>query len=101
MVVIDAVPTLLMGVMQERAAAPLRCTVQAPHIEMPQPNLVPVRLSVSRKNPEQRRVVVDVYDVLRSVHSDFVSHGLPRVMTASVTSNASASGSSICEAPYL
>jgi hypothetical protein len=49
MVVIDAVPTLLMGVMQERVAAPLRCTVQAPHIEMPQPNLVPVRLSVSRR----------------------------------------------------
>ena len=35
--------------MQERTASPLMCTVQAPHIAMPQPNLVPVMLSVSRR----------------------------------------------------
>ena len=34
--------------MHERTARPLRCTVQAPQAAMPQPNLVPVRPSVSR-----------------------------------------------------
>src|SRR3954447_26239768 len=34
--------------MQERMAAPSRCTVQAPHSAMPQPNLVPVMPSTSR-----------------------------------------------------
>src|SRR5262245_32521266 len=36
------------GVEQERIGAPSRCTVQAPHSAMPQPNLVPVRLRWSR-----------------------------------------------------
>src|SRR4029077_14175869 len=40
--------TLETGVMQERAASPLMCTVQAPQSAMPQPNLVPVRSRVSR-----------------------------------------------------
>ena len=35
--------------MQERTASPLMWTVQAPHMAMPQPNLVPVMLSVSRR----------------------------------------------------
>src|SRR5688572_22084670 len=38
-----------MGVMHERMAAPLRCTVHAPHSAAPQPNLVPVMPSVSRR----------------------------------------------------
>ena len=37
------------GVVQERTASPLMCTVQAPHNATPQPNLVPVRPSSSRK----------------------------------------------------
>ena len=37
-----------MGSVHERTARPLRCTVHAPHAEMPHPNLVPVRPSVSR-----------------------------------------------------
>ncbi len=37
------------GVMQERTASPFRCTVHAPQSAMPQPNLVPVMPSVSRK----------------------------------------------------
>lgn len=37
------------GVMHDRMAWPFRCTVQAPHMAMPQPNLVPVMPSVSRK----------------------------------------------------
>src|SRR5262249_48596243 len=37
------------GVMQERVALPLMCTVQAPPRAMPQPNLVPVILRVSRR----------------------------------------------------
>src|SRR5438132_5973799 len=38
-----------MGVMHERMACPSRCTVQAPHSAAPQPNLVPVMPSVSRR----------------------------------------------------
>ncbi len=33
---------------QERMALPSRCTVQAPHSAMPQPNLVPCRPATSR-----------------------------------------------------
>src|SRR5690349_2559890 len=36
------------GVWQERTGWPSRCTVQAPHSAMPQPNLVPVRPTSSR-----------------------------------------------------
>ncbi len=48
MVVTFLPATLEMGVMQERVASPLMCTVQAPHSAMPQPNFVPVMLRVSR-----------------------------------------------------
>ena len=48
MVVTVAVPTVDTGVRQDRVGTPFTCTVQAPHWAMPQPNLVPVRLSVSR-----------------------------------------------------
>src|SRR6185437_7904849 len=37
------------GVWHERTALPSRCTVQAPHCPMPQPNLVPVRPIESRR----------------------------------------------------
>jgi hypothetical protein len=40
--------TLEIGVMQDRVASPLMCTVHAPHNAIPQPNLVPVMFSVSR-----------------------------------------------------
>ena len=40
--------TAEIGVMQERTGWPSRCTVQAPHSAIPQPNLVPVRPSSSR-----------------------------------------------------
>ena len=33
--------------LQDRIASPSRCTVQAPHNAMPQPNLVPVRCATS------------------------------------------------------
>src|SRR5438132_2700714 len=36
------------GIEQERTGCPSRCTVQAPHCAIPQPNLVPVRCSESR-----------------------------------------------------
>src|SRR5215469_11792384 len=45
--------TAEVGVTHERTAAPSTCTVQAPHTAMPQPYLVPVRLSDSRRT--QRR----------------------------------------------
>jgi hypothetical protein len=48
MVVIFLPATAEIGVMQEREASPLICTVQALHSAMPQPNFVPVMLSVSR-----------------------------------------------------
>src|SRR5271154_1715296 len=35
--------------MQERTASPFTCTVQAPHMAMPHPNLVPVMLRASRR----------------------------------------------------
>ena len=41
--------TLEIGVTQDRVGCPLICTVQAPHSAMPQPNLVPVMPSVSRR----------------------------------------------------
>src|SRR6266478_8137265 len=47
-VVIFFPATLETGVMQERVASPLMCTVQAPQSAMPQPNFVPVMFSVSR-----------------------------------------------------
>src|SRR4051812_32741634 len=41
MVVTSRTPTDSSGVTQERTASPSRCTVQAPHSALPQPNLVP------------------------------------------------------------
>src|SRR6266511_1180312 len=49
MVVIFFLPTAETGVTHDRTGSPSRCTVQAPHCAMPQPNLVPVRLSPSRR----------------------------------------------------
>src|ERR1700716_591633 len=48
MVVIFLAPTAFTRVTHERMGCPSRCTVHAPHNAMPQPNLVPVRPSVSR-----------------------------------------------------
>src|SRR5208337_4543643 len=47
-VVTSAPATKLTGVMQERVGRPPTCTVQAPHMPMPQPNFVPVRPITSR-----------------------------------------------------
>src|SRR6516165_1099016 len=49
MVTIFFPPTSDIGMLQERIASPLRCTVQAPQSATPQPNFVPVRPSSSRK----------------------------------------------------
>src|SRR5258707_15775948 len=43
MVVMGRSPILPIGGTQERTALSSRCTVQAPHCAMPQPNFVPVR----------------------------------------------------------
>src|SRR4030088_2314872 len=48
MVVTFLPATLETGVMQERVASPLMCTVHAPQSAMPQPNFVPVIFRVSR-----------------------------------------------------
>src|SRR5947208_735279 len=48
MVVTSAPATLPTGVMHERVGRPPTCTVQAPHMPIPQPNLVPVKPIVSR-----------------------------------------------------
>src|SRR5450830_1051314 len=48
MVVMADASTETIGVMHERTARPSTCTVQAPHRPMPQPNLVPVNLTISR-----------------------------------------------------
>src|SRR6266567_2233752 len=48
-IVVICLPTAsLTGSEHERTASPLICTVQAPHWEMPQPYLVPVRPTFSR-----------------------------------------------------
>ena len=47
-VVIGAFAAADTGVWQARTARPRRCTVQAPHWPMPQPNLVPFRFRTSR-----------------------------------------------------
>src|SRR3989441_2191412 len=48
-IVVTRLPaTAATGSTQVRVATPSRCTVQAPHCAMPQPNLVPVSPSVSR-----------------------------------------------------
>ena len=44
MVVIRRPATADTGVTHERIGCPSRCTVQAPHRAMPQPNLVPLSL---------------------------------------------------------
>src|SRR5438067_2300220 len=49
MVRTDLPATSRIGVEQERMASPLRCTVQAPQSPAPQPNLVPVMSSSSRR----------------------------------------------------
>src|SRR5215813_11002379 len=49
MVVTVDSPTLATGITQERNGIPFRCTVQAPHKALPQPNFVPVIPSTSRK----------------------------------------------------
>src|SRR6476646_6336875 len=49
MVVTVDSPTLATGITQERNGVPFRCTVQAPHKALPQPNFVPVMPSTSRK----------------------------------------------------
>src|SRR5512133_4106280 len=48
MVVMLIPDTAETGMPQERTGALLRCTVHAPHCEMPHPNLVPLRLRTSR-----------------------------------------------------
>jgi hypothetical protein len=48
MVVTAPLPTLLMGVTQDRRGVPSMITVQAPHSATPQPNLVPVLPRTSR-----------------------------------------------------
>src|SRR6185369_5716692 len=49
MVTIFFPATLFIGVTQLRAASPSICTVQAPQSPLPQPYLVPVRCSSSRR----------------------------------------------------
>src|SRR5262245_27059198 len=49
MVVTFLPATVEIGVVQDRVGCPLIWTVQAPHRAMPQPNLVPVSPSVSRR----------------------------------------------------
>src|SRR5437879_5865513 len=53
MVVIGPPAAADTGRMQERTAAPLKCTVHAPHWPMPQPNFGPLRSRTSRST--QRR----------------------------------------------
>ena len=62
------------GVTHERIGLPSRCTVQAPHSAMPQPNLVPVRPELVAQHPEQRRVGGGAEIDLLAVDEEF-GHG--------------------------
>ena len=73
MVVICLPAAALTGSEQERIATPSTCTVQAPHWAMPQPYLVPVRPTCSRRHPQQRRVGIDI-DVVGSPIDGESSH---------------------------
>src|SRR5580658_414033 len=66
MVVIGLPTTEETGVTQDRTAWPLTWTVQAPHKAMPQPYLVPCRLSVSR-NTHRRGVSGSTSTVLTTL----------------------------------
>ena len=59
MVVTERPSTIDTGVMQERTGAPSMCTVQAPQLATPQPNLVPVSLQMLAQRPQQRRLAVE------------------------------------------
>ena len=61
MVVTGLSPTALTGIWQDRTGCPSRCTVQAPHSAMPQPNLVPVSPSVSRSTHSSGCLGFDVH----------------------------------------
>src|SRR5258706_10601617 len=63
-IVVTFLPTAAeAGIEQERTGCPSRCTVQAPHCAMPQPNFVPVMCSESRST--HRRGVSDEASMLR------------------------------------
>ena len=61
MVVTGWSPTALTGIWQERTGWPSRCTVQAPHSAMPQPNLVPGQAERVAQHPEQRGFRIDIH----------------------------------------
>ena len=59
---------------QERIGVPSRCTVQAPHWAMPQPNLVPVMPRTSRSTHSKRHVAVDIDLMIGAIDFDFNGH---------------------------
>ena len=71
--------TAATGNWQERTATPSRCTVQAPHRPMPQPNLVPVSFKWSR-NTHNKGMEGDVSIQLASfaVYREFDHCQAPR-----------------------
>src|SRR4051812_23167536 len=90
MVVTGLFPTALIGVWQDRIGSPSRCTVQAPHSAIPQPNLVPVRPSASR-NTHRRGVC----------GSTSTSTGLPFTLILSISTSRPETGLTICPADTL
>ena len=74
MVVIADAPTLSMVVRQERVGWPSICTVQAPHWPMPQPNLVPVMPSTSRKTQSKRNVAINIHNSILAIDFDSICH---------------------------
>src|SRR6202012_5288648 len=68
------------GSMQERTGLPSICTVQAPHCAMPQPNLVPVMPSRSRKTQSS--------GMSAGASNDFVSPLIVRVVAIRISNPA-------------
>src|SRR5258706_9937819 len=64
-------------VMQDRVARPSTCTVQAPHMPIPQPNFVPVRPSSSRIAQSRGVSSGLVTETVRPLRSNVVMIQLP------------------------
>ena len=71
------------GTEQDRMAAPLICTVQAPYCAMPQPNFRPGQTDHVTQHPEEGGIGLDVDLPGCSVDVDRDHCGSPPALTAS------------------
>src|SRR5882672_4911196 len=97
MVVTSRPCTASIGVTHERTASPFRCTVQAPHSALPQPNFVPTSFNSPRSTQSSgvsgSAFTVRVLPLIESVVMVFLAndggkrHGYPRFGRSKVSSD--------------